>query len=314
MEKDVAEVKGDHTLRFTTEEYRRMIEEVMRGEYSLFIDIVDRILKWKLVSWYRNPDVVRYGLKEDLLDEVHMCLIKEARNLVYRNEEVIDPHYFQALVITVGVGRIINFVNREKYAHGDLSGSRYEPLRRELGMQDDVAGLRQARIPMASLETGGFSEDEDEAGIEIPAPESGFATVETIDLLERLTDRINEAVAACNLSLHKVLTWFLYITSLHDNHYDTALTKIRIERRFSGMTLEEIVDHIDLHRQTVYDACVTKEQIRKLRARLDKTNKNGERLGDTVYGHYCMQGKTMRASVSDWINRWNAWFREHELI
>ena len=302
--------REDYTLKFTRDEYFRMVKELQIPEYTLFIAIVDRILKWKLKSWTYNADVQRYGLAEDIREEVHMCLIKEAQGLIQRGDEVVDPHYFQALVLTAGVGRILNLVNREKYAHGDLSAARYEPLRRELGMQDDVSGIKQTHIPIASLETGGYSDDEEEVGLEIPDPESGYVAVEVKDEFERLTTAINDKVAACNLSFHRVLTWFMYITALRYNWYDDTFAKIWVERRYENMTLDAIVEHLDQHRETVYSACLTDDQMAKLRACLDKADKDGERVGGKVYGSYCMKGKTMRATISDWINRWNTWFKE----
>ena len=306
-----------YTLRFTQEEYETMVLGVLRGDYTLYVEIVDRILKVKFRKWAARPLVQMFSLEHDLHSEVIMCLIKEARHIVQKDGGIVDPHYFQARVFIVAKGRALNFMDREGYAHGVVSGKRFESLRRELGMEDTADGdayeerMLAARtyIPMVSVETGGFSEDGEEMPFEIPREEAGYEDVDRVDVIRDLLARMNDAAVSSGLASHKVITWFLYVTSLAFSWYNGAVTKAWMEQMFADKTLDEIVDHIAAHRTIVYTACVTDGQIVQLRALTDQQTKSGERVGDTRFDAYCMAGKTMRATISDWINRWNEWFR-----
>lgn len=298
------EHKDDSMLKFSREDYEKMVKQVLEeGKHELFIKIVDNILKWKFVSWRGNEDVRRYNLGDDLYGEVHYCLIKEAEGLIFRNGAVVDPHYFQALILTVGVGRFLNLLHREKYAHGNLSAPRFQPLRKALGMEDED-GVKQTQIPMVSVETGGYSEDEEEIGIDIPDPENGYIDVEVIDQFERMSYELNDEALNSKKKPHIILTWFLFITNLRRIGYDNKLVKGLLENLFSEMTLSELVRYIDQHRDTIYSAKVTDEQVEALYALVSGP------VGDTVYNDYCMQGKTLRATISDWLNRWNTAFKE----
>ncbi len=322
MEQDVVwdspadEQNSAYTLRFTQEEYEAMVREILRGEYSLYVEIVDRILKAKFRKWAARPLIQMFSLEHDLHSEVIMCLIKEARHIVQKDGSIVDPHYFQARVFIVAKGRALNFMDREGYAHGVVAGKRFESLRRELGMEDAADGAyeeqitaRRTYIPMISVETGGYSEDGEEVPFEIPREETSFEDIDRVDEMEDLLRRMNDAAVSSGLAPHKVITWFLYVTSLAFSWYNGAVTKAWMEQMFSDKTLCEIVEHIAAHRTIVYTACVTEEQIVRLRVLTEQMTKSGERVGDTRFDSYCMAGKTMRATVSDWINRWNEWFR-----
>ncbi len=312
--------KDAYVLRFTREEYCRMIEDIQKGDYTLYVEIVDRILKMKFKNWKARSIIQMYDLAEDLHSEVIMCLIKEARNLINRDGHVIDPHYFQALVYTVARGRAVNFIDREKYAHGDLSGNRFERLRQVLGLEDDgdeaedVLGKKRTYIPMISIETGGYTEDGEERAFDIPDPDSGMTDLEAIDEYESMIRRANAAIATCKLSAHRVLTWFLYVTSLRCNWYDAALTKAWMEQQFADKTLYELAAHIAAYPEIVYTVRVSEDQLALLKMRLEQPADNGIAIGDTTYGGYRMEGKTMRATISDWINRWNTWLKEKHIL
>ncbi len=311
------EQNGAYTLRFTQEEYEAMVLSILRGDYTLYVEIVDRILKAKFRKWASRPLVQMFSLEHDLHSEVIMCLIKEARHIVQKDGGIVDPHYFQARVFIVAKGRALNFMDREGYAHGVVAGKRFESLRRELGMEDDADEeayeermlAKRTYIPMVSVETGGFSEDGEEMPFEIPREETGYEDVDRVDEMNDLLTRMNDAAVLSGLAPHKVITWFLYVTSLAFSWYNGAVTKAWMEQMFSDKTLDEIVEHIAAHRTIVYTARVTDDQIARLRAMTDQLTKSGERVGDTRFDRYAMAGKTMRATISDWINRWNDWFR-----
>ncbi len=322
MEQDVVwdvpdEQNGTYALRFTQEEYEAMVLGVLRGDYTLYVGIVDRILKAKFRKWAARPLVQMFSLEHDLHSEVIMCLIKEARHIVQKDGGIVDPHYFQARVFIVAKGRALNFMDREGYAHGVVAGKRFEGLRRELGMEDtcedtsyeEQMTARRTYIPMISVETGGFSENGEEMPFEILQEETGYEDVDRVDEMKDLLTRMNDAAVLSGLAPHKVITWFLYVTSLAFSWYNGAVTKAWMEQVFADKTLDEIVAHIEAHRAIVYTACVTDEQIVRLRALTEQLTKSGERVGDTRFDSYCMAGKTMRATISDWINRWNDWFR-----
>ena len=297
-----------------------MIQDILNGEYRLYLEIVDRLLRSKYLDWEGYSVVRDNGLKDDLRSFLKVRLMMEVRHIIFRNGCLITPNHFQAWVLKVSEKRAMDFMNYESRMRGDISGKKYEKWRQELegkrpkdrtDEDADPSEKKRMYVSMVSVETGGYSEDDTEKCVEIPFEDDGIKCVEHADEAGRiLVQMIELATLATSIKLYKVITWILHLIALRRTKDDAAAAKVWMEKEFSDKTLEQIVDYLAENRDITDNVRVTEKQLARLRTRLEKTNKDGTRQGDARYGDYCMSDRPMRATISDWITWWNGWFQE----
>ena len=308
-------------LRFTQEEFDHMIRDILNGDYLLYLEIVNRILRSKYLEWEGYSVVKDNNLKADLRSFLKVRLMMEVRHIIFRDGCLITPDHFQAWVFKVGEKRAMDFMNYESRVRGDISGKKYEKWREELERKkpksqtaEDADPSEKTRmyVSLVSVETGGYSEDDaEEKGIEIPFEDIGIKHVERSDEAGRILVQMNDlATKATAIKLYKVITWLLHLIALRHTKGDAAAAKVWMEEEFSDKTLDQIVAYIAENRNITDNVCVTEKQLARLCTRLEKTNKDGVRQGDARYGDYCMGDRPMRATISDWITWWNGWFVE----
>ena len=257
---------------FTNEEYQIMIDELTKQEsasFDMMCLIAERTLKPLIKKWCYESEDLRYRqYEDDIMQDTQIRLIKTCVTHFLRRE---DRQYK------------INDDPDEFCAWIKTVGKNMT--------KDKAKEVRKQDFHTAALTR------------EIPAPDE-FRKIED-DTEERFAEAFHIAVRAPR-NPHIVLTWIMQ--SILSVYYDIKRIKATqvIEETVSDKTLFEMWDMILGMLEELPALRTSDDENDYMTSRLDETNAENEKVGDTVYRDYYGNrgGKT---AISDWIYRMNQW-------
>lgn len=256
---------------FTDEEFETIFQEIVIERpscYDTMLMVADRMLEGSVCKWC-NEDPYLQG--DHHIDEV-MQLIrirlyqKCVTGFFMRNGEPnYDPNGFKNWVFTVA-----------------------------LNVKRDYA----KKVRQRSFKEGNGSDGSE------PADPTGD---DPILISEEEIAKLNRAfrtVIGHHSKVHIILTWLGMMLLIAIRGYSKIEATDDLIRLFDSTTLDAMLDLI-LRCVTAIPWLQPDESgLDSLKERLNKTDKNGVRIGDKVYHDFYMK-KGAKASVSDWVYRMN---------
>lgn len=267
-------VKKEATRRFTDEEFKTMVSELLdeeRGASDTLCTIAEKALRPMVRHWCSiDLDLRGRGMEDDIMQETFIRLLKTTVTHFLskkdsNGESNIHPDKFQAWIITVA----------------------------ENITRDTASALRRKDYKTALLE-----DDGDWPNSDPPIDD------DTLLYQREILSRAFNIVLGADAKIYKTLTWLaqslfmlrLDITKIKSNDVIIAM--------FEEKTLFEMRDMLFDFAKKVDWIVFTPEQIEKIDKDLNAII-DGRPIGEAKYKE-CYMKKGGKASISDWVNRMNS--------
>lgn len=308
-------------LRFTAEEFDIMIAELScePAKIDMALTLIVKILEnvdSAFDTWTRFYFIREHALAEDLKQYVCFELLKRVAVKIYNEDgTLIDPNHFQAWVLATGKFRAYDFTRREIRYRYQLPDDVQVNVDFDETETDDAGKKRRsyAYIPMKALDESASDEDRDAYhGMYASASQLGdaviedaFASVEWEDDLNERLKRCLDAILRSKIATHKTVTWIAYqvLVNLHGNtRKDTTRW---MAAKLGDKTLEEIFAMAYRYADRFVWLRLEDYQLSVVHEMFDAVTEDGRRVGELKYCE-CFMRKGGRASISDWLNRFNA--------
>ncbi len=305
-------------LRFTEEDYQIMIAELScePAKIDMALTIILKILEGvdsAFHTWTRYYFIREHGLAEDLKQYVCFELLKKVP-LKIRDENgaFVDPQRFQAWVLTAGKYRAYDFTRREiRYRYPSVE----EAMMEEEDFSDASAKKTSSYvyIPMKALdEAVGDEEREQYRGMyadpsqmnDVPTADV-FAAVEFEDDLDDRLARCLDTILRSKTATHKTVTWIAYQVLVNLHGTSRKETTRWMAKKLENRTLDDIFAMAYRYADRFRWLKLAPYQMELVRDMLNAPTADGRRAGELLYGE-CFMKKGGRASISDWLNRFQA--------
>lgn len=257
-------------MSITKEEYQKMVDELLgeQKKYDMLCFLADRTLMPRVKKWVNAyPILRRYGTAEDLMQNLHILLMKKTiSNFVLRagtDKPVNDnPEGFKRWL----------FVVARNYSNSLMT--KIPPaLNKEQLIPDDVI------------------------------EEFAFAAEEDAQARQEILSKAFNTVVESDSRAYKILTWLAYCCVVVGENMPTHSSSEIIDNRFKNMSLFEMYNFLKNASVNIPWIAFTPEQDERITHALCQQH-DGRLFGEIQYGEFYMK-KGGKSSISDWINRMN---------
>lgn len=257
---------------FTEEEFHKMLAELISGNpdgYVTLYHIAEKTLKRTVTGWC-NANKLTKGYEEDVMNDIHLRLIKKCVTGFLKKDGVVndDPNGFKNWLFTVAKNIYIDFAKS------------------------------RGKIPFDTIDAS----NEDAPEIEIEDDDNELYSDSDYDY-----DTLNayfEYAFESSSDVHITMTWIAVMLAVLRGGLNRSEATVYITNIFKNSTMDEILDFIIKNSSQVLWLNISDDLIGKIKAKLDKTDSEGCRIGGRKYSDFYMK-KGDRSSVSDWVNRIN---------
>ena len=257
---------------FTEEEFKTIFHEIVVDRpscYDTMLMIAERMLEGSVRKWcnedpYLNND---YHIHE-IMQLIRIRLYKKCvTGFFLRNGEPnYDPDGFKNWIFTVA-----------------------------LNVKRDYA----KKVKQLAFKEGNGSED-----FEPVDPTGGDDSLLISDEKIEKLNRSFSIVIGHHSKVHIILTWLATMLLIAVHGFSKIKATDVLIRAFDSMTLDAMLNLIFRYIFAIPWMQQDESSLSSLKERLNKTDKNGVRLGDKKYHDFYMK-KGAKASVSDWVYRMN---------
>ncbi len=257
---------------FTEEEFYELLTELSEGNpdgYVTLYHIAEKTLKKTVYGWCSRSKTTR-GYEEDVMQEVHMRLIKKCVTGFLMKDGVLNdnPEGFKSWMFTVARNIYNDFAKK-------LSSEPFDTT---------------------------DASDEDAPEPDYEDPDNELYNEDDYDY-----DALNgyfEFVLESSSEIHITMTWLAVMFAVLRGGLNRSEATVYVTTVFGNATMDELFNFIVKSSDKVLWLNISEGLIERMKSRLDKTDSEGRRTGSKKYNEFYMK-KGDKASVSDWVNRMN---------